>query len=157
MFWQIVNANFMTNGSAAAVQHPTAHTNTFGWPSSATVSAQASSSHASHTSHASSAAQSSPLPGHAAQSGHEELIRIFNTALIATQADAGRDFTKEIYDLMENPAFRAILSSVRQYARLQGLSERQAAEQIISTFRAMDNVWRDYVFQQGMDRIKNAT
>jgi hypothetical protein len=84
-------------------------------------------------------------------------VRIFNTALIATQAEPGRDFTGEIYELMESPAFRAILGTVRQYSRLQGLSERQAAEQIISTFRKMDRVWRDYVFQEGVDRIKNAT
>ena len=90
-------------------------------------------------------------------SSQDELIRIFNTALIATQAEPTRDFTSKIYELMETPAFRAILSTVRQYARLQGLSERQAAEQLIQTFREMDSVWRDYVFQQGVDRLKNAT
>ena len=90
-------------------------------------------------------------------SSQDELIRIFNTALIATQAEPSRDFTSEIYELMENPAFRAILSTVRQHARLQGVSERQAAEQIIQTFRKMDQVWRDYVFQEGVDRLKSAT
>ena len=87
----------------------------------------------------------------------DDLIKVFNTALISTQAEPSRDFTREVYDLMETPAFRTILSSIRQHARLQGLSERQASEQIVSTFRKLDHVWRDYVFQEGINKIKNAT
>jgi hypothetical protein len=88
-------------------------------------------------------------------SGNDELIRVFNTALVSSHAGAARDFSAEIFELMENPAFRAILGAVRQHARLQGLSERQAAEQIISTFRKMDRVWSDYVFHEGVERLKN--
>ncbi|MGK5082205.1 hypothetical protein WDW37_02785 [Bdellovibrionota bacterium FG-1] len=87
----------------------------------------------------------------------DELIRIFNTALIATQTETSRDFSSEIYELMETAAFRAMLGAVRQHSRLQGLSEKQAAEQIIMTFRKMDRVWRDYVFQEGVEKLKNAT
>lgn len=121
----------------------------------------ASSSHSSAASASSGSAWSSPNTGQGnagpTATSQDELIRIFNTALIATQAEPARDFTREIYEMMESPAFRAILSTVRQYARLQGVSERQAAEQLIETFRKMDSVWRDYVFQQGVDRLKNAT
>lgn len=88
--------------------------------------------------------------------GQDELIRIFNTALLATQVNADRDHSREIFDLMETPAFRAILGSVRQFARLNGLTERQAAEQIITTFRKVDQVWRDYVFREGVERIKGS-
>jgi hypothetical protein len=84
----------------------------------------------------------------------DELIRVFNTALLATQANSERDHSREIFELMETPAFRAILGSVRQFARLNGLTERQAAEQIIHTFRKVDQVWRDYVFHEGVERIK---
>jgi hypothetical protein len=108
----------------------------------------------------SAAAQSRPAQGptsaaSAPQSSQDELIRVFNTALVATQAGSQRDFSGEIFELMENPAFRSILGAVRQHARLQGVSERQAAEQIITTFRKMDRVWTDYVFQEGVDRLKN--
>lgn len=95
------------------------------------------------------AAPSAPAP--------DELIRIFNTALVATQSAPGRDFSSEIFELIENPAFRAILGAVRQHARLNGLSERQAAEQIIATFRKMDRVWTDYVFHEGVERLKGST
>jgi hypothetical protein len=107
---------------------------------------------ATETSSASPAHDTSMSPA-----AREELVRIFNTALIATQAEPGRDFTKEIYDLMETPAFRAILSSVKQFSRTHNVSERQAAEQIIGVFRSLDRVWRDYVFQEGVDRLKSAT
>lgn len=102
--------------------------------------------------HAASHAHASvnPVP----HQGQDELIRIFNTALLATQANSDRDHSREIFDLMETPAFRAILGSVRQFARLHGLTERQAAEQIITTFRKVDQVWREYVFHEGVERIK---
>lgn len=91
------------------------------------------------------------------QARPDDLIRVFNTALIGTQTVAGRDFSAEIFELMESPAFRAILGSIRQYARLQGVTEKQAAEQIISIFRKVDQTWKDYVFQEGVDRLKNPT
>lgn len=105
---------------------------------------------------AASSAHGNTLLGDA-QPRQDELVRIFNTALVATQAGAPRDFSNEIFELMENPAFRAILGAVRQFARLQGLSERQAAEQIITTFRKMDRVWSDYVFHEGVERLKGST
>ena len=92
----------------------------------------------------------------ASQTSQDELIRVFNTALVATQAGSQRDFSGEIFELIENPAFRAILGAVRQFSRMQGVTERQAAEQIITTFRKMDRVWTDYVFQEGVDRLKNS-
>lgn len=97
--------------------------------------------------------QGTSHPG--AAPAQDELARIFNTALVATLAGGARDFSTEIFELMESPPFRAILGAVRQHARLQGLSERQAAEQIIASFRKIDQVWSDYVFQEGVDRIKN--
>lgn len=100
------------------------------------------------------APQSAPVP---AASNSDELIRVFNTALVGTQAGQSRDFSNEIFELMENPAFRAILGAVRQHARLQGLSERQAAEQIITTFRKMDRVWSEYVFHEGVERLKGTS
>jgi hypothetical protein len=44
--------------------------------------------------------------------------------------------------------------AVRQLAVLEGISERQAAEQLAKTFRKMDNLWGDYVFAEGLDRVR---
>lgn len=54
---------------------------------------------------------------------------------------------------MESPPFRAILHAIREHARLQGLSDRQAAEQVIQTFRGIDQLWQSYLIQEGMDRL----
>jgi hypothetical protein len=85
----------------------------------------------------------------------DDLVRVFNTALVASRVEAVRDFSTELYALVESQAFRTILNAVRQHARLQGISERQAAEQVIQTFRKVDRLWSDYVFQEGVDRLRN--
>jgi hypothetical protein len=87
----------------------------------------------------------------------DDLARIFNTALVATKTQPGRDFQAELYQIMESPAFRAILTAIRQHARLHGLSEKHAAEQIIRTFRKVDELWSSYVFQEGVDRLGSGT
>lgn len=89
------------------------------------------------------------------QSTHEEISRIFNSALVATQVRENQSPALELQQLMGSPAFHAIMNAVRQVARTEGISERQAAEQIIRTFRKMDQIWSDYVYQEGVDRLRN--
>ena len=90
----------------------------------------------------------------------DELTKIFNSAIVSTRVDSGqagakaRDFSAELYTLVQTPAFSAILSAIRLLARSQNLSEREAAEQMIGTFRRLDGVWTDYVFQEGVDRLR---
>ncbi|MGZ3709291.1 MAG: hypothetical protein ACXWPM_11215 [Bdellovibrionota bacterium] len=112
----------------------------------------------SMTPNPSSAQVNAQVPNHAASStassSVDDLARIFNTALVSTHVSSGRNFSQELHELMENPAFRAILNSVRQFSRLQGIPERQACEQIIQTFRKMDGIWGEYVFQEGVDRLR---
>jgi hypothetical protein len=86
----------------------------------------------------------------------EELTRVFNTALVSTRVESARDFSAELYALVESPACRAILSAVRQLARSNGISEREAAETIIQTFRKLDRIWGEYLIQEGADRLRHA-
>lgn len=97
---------------------------------------------------------SSTAPRQAPSSVKDDLSRIFNTALVSTQAGTKRDFAAELYELTESASFKAILSAVRQLSRVQGMTERQAAEQVIQTFRKMDEVWSEYLFREGVDRIR---
>jgi hypothetical protein len=46
------------------------------------------------------------------------------------------------------------LNAVRQLAAVQGITERQSAEVIIETFRNMDEVWSEYVYREGLDKIR---
>ncbi len=104
--------------------------------------------------------RSSPFQGQTpppAAATREELARIFNTVLVSTRAESPQDPSSAICELMDSPAFHTILAAVRQHARLQSLPEKQAAEQIIRCFRQVDQLWHDYVFQQGMEKIKNVT
>lgn len=85
----------------------------------------------------------------------EQLVRVFNTSIVSTKAGKKRDFSSEIYALTESSSFKAILSSVRQLSRVQGISEREAAEEVIQTFRKMDELWGEYVFKEGIDKLRN--
>ena len=86
----------------------------------------------------------------------EDLARVFNTALVATRTpEVRRDISTELCQLMETPAFRAILNAIRQHARLHALSDRQAAEQVIQAFRRADQIWAEYVFQEGVEQLRS--
>jgi hypothetical protein len=91
----------------------------------------------------------------AASTAKDDLARVFNTALISTQTNSRRDFSSELYELTESASFKAILSAVKQLARVQGIQERQAAEQVIQTFRKVDEIWGEYFFREGVDRMRN--
>lgn len=98
-----------------------------------------------------SAPKSSPTR---AASQRDELTRIFNTALVSSQAGPKRDFSAELYELTEGAPFKAILNAVRQLACVQGVAERQAAEEMIRTFRKMDEIWGEYILREGLDRLR---
>jgi len=98
---------------------------------------------------------SSKSPATKAAPPTDELTRVFNTAIVSSQAGVKRDFSSELRDLTDSASFKAILNAVRQLARVQGVNERQAAEQVISTFRKMDEVWGEYIFREGLDRLRN--
>lgn len=93
----------------------------------------------------------SPSPGPPV----DDLARVFNTALVATRAGGARDFSTELFALLQSPAFHSILSAVRLFAKTQGLPETDAATQIIETFRKVDRIWSEYVFQEGVDRLQS--
>lgn len=83
----------------------------------------------------------------------DDLAKIFNTALVSTREESVRDYSSELFRLMETPAFRSILTAVRHHSRQTGASERESAESIIQTFRKIDRVWGDYLAHEGMDRL----
>ena len=84
----------------------------------------------------------------------DDLTRIFNTALVSTQSGVKRDFSAELSALTDSAPFKAVLNAVRQLSCVQGISERQAAEEIIAAFRKMDDIWSEYIFKEGLDRLR---
>ena len=84
----------------------------------------------------------------------EHWTQVFNTALITTRVESTRSSGSELYSLLQTPAFNAILSSIRELASAKGASELEAAKEIISLFRRLDEVWTDLLMQEGFERLK---
>ena len=84
----------------------------------------------------------------------DQLARVFNTAMIASGAEADQDFSKRLQALVQTPAFTAILDSVKQLAESEGISEKEASEAIIATFKRLENIWKDYVYLEGVQKLK---
>ncbi|MCC7440139.1 MAG: hypothetical protein IT285_00810 [Bdellovibrionales bacterium] len=82
------------------------------------------------------------------------MARVFNTALISTQGDSSEEFSEELFRVMKSPAFHCILSSVQALAQRERLSERDAAEKLVQTFRKLDSLWSRYVVREGLEKIR---
>jgi hypothetical protein len=84
----------------------------------------------------------------------DDLGLTFNTAFVRSRMPAsGRDLSAELTEISKTPAYVAVMNVARQLAQAQKISELEAAEQIISTFRKMDEIWGSYLVQEGMARI----
>lgn len=85
------------------------------------------------------------------------LNQIFNTALVSSHAEAKLGAASEIHALMDSAGFGAILQSIQLLAGEQGISEIEAARELIRTFRRMDRLWTDYLVSEGVERLKLST
>jgi hypothetical protein len=96
----------------------------------------------------------SPSVPHSKQSPPDVLAKVFNSALVATRAKTKRDFSAELHQLMDGASFKTILNAVRQLSCVQGISEQQAAEELVETFRKLDSLWDDYIYKEGVGRLR---
>lgn len=84
----------------------------------------------------------------------DRLNQIFNTALVSSHAESKPDAAGEIHMLMGSPGFGAILQAIQLLAGDQGISEIEAARELIRTFRRMDRLWTEYLVSEGVERLK---
>lgn len=87
-------------------------------------------------------------------SGIDPSTKLFNTAIIATKIPKLTNYSAKLSELVQSRSFQAILKAIREHALENGLSEEIAAEEIVQTFREIDQVWNDYIFQEGLDKLK---
>ena len=87
-------------------------------------------------------------------SGIDQSTKLFNTAVIATKIPKLSNYSIKLSELVQGKPFQAILGAIREYAAQTGLSEEQAAEEVVQTFRDIDRVWDEYIFQEGLDKLK---
>lgn len=87
-------------------------------------------------------------------SGIDQSTKLFNTAIIATKIPKLSNYSSKLNELVQGPAFQAILRAIQHHAATTGATEEQAAEEIVQTFRDIDRIWDDYIFQEGLDKLK---
>ena len=56
--------------------------------------------------------------------------------------------------MVQSDAYQHILKAVRAYAKETGISEEAAAEEIILTFRELDEIFDKYIFQEGFEKLR---
>lgn len=87
----------------------------------------------------------------------EYLTKALNTAFVTSGDLTNQASLQELIGLSRGPAFRAILASIHRLSQEMGCSESEAAIEIVQTFRRLDRLWHDYVFNQGIEKLKSKT
>ena len=89
-----------------------------------------------------------------AEQAAKRFTKVLNTAIVSTRVEKPRNLSQELKEVMQTPGFRAILKATHDLAHRQNLTERDAAEQIVRTFRKLDELWGDYLTREGVEKIK---
>lgn len=85
--------------------------------------------------------------------------KIIHTAFVSLRAEessgAGtpRVSTGTIESVMETPAFKAIVQASLDLSQGQGLSELEAAKQVIQTIRDLDQIWQSLLIKEGLKNL----
>lgn len=87
-------------------------------------------------------------------SGPDQITKLFNTAIISTKIPTQSNYSAKLNELVQSRAFRSVLQAIRDLARSSGISEELAAEEIVQTFRDIDEIWDSYIFQEGLEKLK---
>lgn len=84
----------------------------------------------------------------------DQSTKLFNTAVIATKIPKSEQGSARLNSVLGSGQFQAILKAVQIYSKENNVSEELACEEIIRTFRTIDEIWNDYIFQAGLSRLK---
>ncbi len=85
-----------------------------------------------------------------------DLARIFSTAIVSTRTESETDHCQKLSALMESPAAKVLLEAIQQLARSEGISELEAGQDLVRVFREIDQVWADYLYQEGLGRVMSS-
>lgn len=83
----------------------------------------------------------------------EQLIKIINTAFISTQL-CEQNLSEDLQKHIKTPEFQYFVKMVKQFAEQENLSYQEAAESIVDTFRKVDKIWKEFVYQEGIKKLK---
>lgn len=85
-----------------------------------------------------------------------DLARVFSTAIVSTRTENGTDHCQKLSSLMESPAAKVILEAIQQLARNEGISELEAGQDLVRVFREIDQVWAEYLYQEGLGQVMSS-
>ena len=88
-------------------------------------------------------------------SSADHQTKLFNTAIIATKVPKNTNYSTRLNALVKNRAFKTILKTIAAYAEETGMPQDQAAEEIVQTFREIDAIWDEYIFHEGLEKLKS--
>lgn len=83
-----------------------------------------------------------------------EMIRSFNTAILTTRSEMYEDYTSKLENLLATPAFNSIMTAIHDLSVTQNISQDAAAQDVVKTFREIDNLWKSYLIQEGISKLK---
>lgn len=86
-------------------------------------------------------------------SSEEGLFRLLNTAVVRQLAPTADTITPDLKSIRNTAALQALLHAIRELARAESISEKDAAEQIVRCFRELDLVWEQAIFHSGVQQI----
>lgn len=84
----------------------------------------------------------------------EQRVRLLNTAVITTKIPQQPVNSTKLNAIVKSEAFSLILKCVQEFAKVKNIPEETAAAEIIQTFRNLDKVWDEYIFQEGLNQLK---
>lgn len=87
----------------------------------------------------------------------EQLIKQINAAFVNSHSTGNREASaQDLQRILTSPTMGAVLRSIRILAAEQGLSEANAAENIVEAMQKLDSIWTRYLIQEGLSRIKQS-
>jgi hypothetical protein len=88
-------------------------------------------------------------------------IKAFNTAIISskiisnkTETQKNKSSTERLTSLIQTNAFHAIIKLIQTYAEENHKTIDEASIEIIQTFREIDEIWNEYIFNEGLNKLK---
>ena len=84
-----------------------------------------------------------------------ETIQLINSAILKSRdLKIETDLQERMTKISESAVMNIMDSVFTEYSKKQKVTKDQAAFQVISTIRELDDIWNQYLLLEGSDRLK---
>lgn len=82
-------------------------------------------------------------------------IQLLNTAILKTcQIKLETEIEEKLTKIADSPAVAALNMAITELSNKNKISKDQAAVEIVSTIKELDQLWTNYLLLEGSDRLK---